>query len=154
MGTWATQYLGGGNQKPLVPAQEPPARTCWPPAPAAPARTEASAGSRRTTRASPAAARPAGKVGAAARALPCCGLRRVLGARHPSLGMSSSTSGSGYPTRCVRRSDVRDRHQRVREEPLPQRGHVPEHQRQLPLPLQGGLRRPQLRHRHRRLPAQ
>lgn len=51
-----------GCQRVLVPVQEPPARTCWPPALAAPARTVASAGSRKTTRASPAVAHPAGKV--------------------------------------------------------------------------------------------
>lgn len=48
----------------LVPVQEPPARMCWPPALAAPARTAASARSQRTTRASPVAAPLAGKVGA------------------------------------------------------------------------------------------
>lgn len=53
-----------GCQRVLVPVQEPPARTCWPPALAAPARTVASAGSRKTMRASPAVAHPAGKVGA------------------------------------------------------------------------------------------
>lgn len=60
-GSWATCHCGG-CQLVLVPVQEPPVRTCWPPALAAPARTAASARSRRTTRASPAVAPLAGKV--------------------------------------------------------------------------------------------
>lgn len=51
-------------QRVPVPVQEPPVRTYWPPALVAPARMVASAGSRKTTRASPAVAPPAGKVGA------------------------------------------------------------------------------------------
>ena len=242
-----------GCQRVLVPVQEPPARTCWPPAPAAPARTAASAGSQKTTRASPAVAPLAGKVGArpvsgfstprsprllgerqtegrergwgavgrwlparpARREQPSTvpgpgegpvlphgspgwmghghrphSLARVLScptahpgechaaiARTPWQGQfaaraspvqavpkmsSSSSPGLSPAPPCPRgprpplsrRSDLRDRHQRVREEPLPQRGHVPEHQRELPLRLQSRLRRPQLRHRHRRLQAQ
>lgn len=48
----------------LVSVQEPPVRMCWPPVLVAPARMVASAGSQKTTRASPAAAPLAGKVGA------------------------------------------------------------------------------------------
>lgn len=64
VGSWATHYFGEGCQRVLLPVQEPPARTCWPPVLVAPARMAASARSQRTTRASPAVAPLAGKVGA------------------------------------------------------------------------------------------
>lgn len=155
-----------GCQRVLVPVQEPPARTCWPPVLAVPARMAASAGSRKTTRASPAVVPLAGKVGAQHPASgPTAGWARhshhlwfaanrtqdvtvILGA----FASASSPHSPCPPPSC--RSDVRDRHQRVCEKPLPQWGHLPEHQRELPLRLQDRLHRPQLRHRHRRLQAQ